>query len=97
MKQLQLEDRCQTTRPLQQKSLKGGLSSYQPCHQWLNAGWLVQGIADAVNQQIAEARAAAQRETDAAEIKRLQSVQRRASKEALQQVPLNSSVLPAAP
>ena len=46
----------------------------------------VQAVADVVKQQAAEARAAAQKEADAAENKRLQSVQRRTSKEVLQQV-----------
>ena len=47
----------------------------------------MQGIADIVKQQAAEARVAAQKEGDAVESKRLQSVQRRTSKEVMQQVP----------
>ena len=46
----------------------------------------VQAVADVVKQQAAEARAAAQKDADAVENKRLQSVQRRTSKEVLQQV-----------
>lgn len=52
----------------------------------------MQGIVDIVKQQTAEARIAAQKQGDAVESKRLQSVQRRTSKEVMQQVPATCRV-----
>ena len=58
-------------------------------HIWktLPQGFLVQAVAEVAKQQLAAVSEAATKEKEAAVNKSIQSVQRRASKEALQQVP----------